>query len=240
MYYIYKTTNNLNNKIYIGKRKGSPSASAHYLGSGLWIKRAINKHGRDNFTKQILLICENSQVCELECKCIQLYDAQNPEIGYNFADGGEGGDMYKGRGWKEISTPAVYNQRLEKKRERDKVQWTPENRQRLGKTVKQKQWSGEKGLARKKAFSKRFSGAGNPSARTYKIITPEETFIVRGLRTFCRESGLKFDTVRKYVNKGVIERKSKKDTSFHQSETKQRIRGWQIILIEDKNNVVVD
>ena len=181
-------------------------------------------------------MCDNTCVDELERKCIKAYNAQNPQIGYNFADGGEGGDMYKGRGWEEISDPNVYQARLAKKRERDQTHWTEENKQKLSEIVKKKQWSGEKGRRRKEAFSKRFSGAGNPSARTYEIITPTETFTITGLRNFCRDRGLLFDTVRKYVNKGIIKRTSSKDTSFCRSETKRAIKGWQINLIEENKD----
>ena len=40
-YYIYETTNNINNKKYIGKHYGEIDDS--YLGSGILIKKAIKK-----------------------------------------------------------------------------------------------------------------------------------------------------------------------------------------------------
>ena len=45
--YIYKTTNLVNNKVYIGRHNGE--FERRYLGSGTIIGRAINKYGRDNF-----------------------------------------------------------------------------------------------------------------------------------------------------------------------------------------------
>lgn len=48
---IYKTTNLVNEKFYVGKDiKNNPN----YLGSGLILKNAINKYGIENFKKEIL------------------------------------------------------------------------------------------------------------------------------------------------------------------------------------------
>ena len=56
--------------------------------------------------------------------------------------------------------------------------WTEENKERLSNIVKEKQWSGRKGKERKQQLSERVAGANNPSAKTYKIITPTNTFII--------------------------------------------------------------
>ena len=48
---IYKTTNLLNGKFYIGKdEKNNPE----YLGSGKILKQSISKHGVEQFKKEIL------------------------------------------------------------------------------------------------------------------------------------------------------------------------------------------
>ena len=45
---IYKTTNLVNKKIYIGQdSKNNPE----YLGSGAIVKKAIKKYGKENFKK---------------------------------------------------------------------------------------------------------------------------------------------------------------------------------------------
>ena len=48
---IYKITNLINGKIYIGQDSND---RLDYFGSGLLIKRAIKKYGKENFNKQII------------------------------------------------------------------------------------------------------------------------------------------------------------------------------------------
>ena len=91
---IYKTTNIINDKIYIGKDEKNDS---RYLGSGKILKAAIKKYGRLNFVKEILEKCNNrEELCEREKYWIQLYNSQNTQFGYNIAMGGLGGDTFSG------------------------------------------------------------------------------------------------------------------------------------------------
>lgn len=57
MYIVYKVTNTLNDKYYIGVHKTS-NIDDLYMGSGVAIKAAIKKHGIDKFIKEILYITE--------------------------------------------------------------------------------------------------------------------------------------------------------------------------------------
>lgn len=52
--YIYKITNLINNKIYIGLSTKLVGESTDYYGSGKLIKEAIQKYGKENFIKEIL------------------------------------------------------------------------------------------------------------------------------------------------------------------------------------------
>lgn len=51
--YIYETTNLINNKKYIGKHICN-NFDENYYGSGVTLKRALNKYGKENFKIKIL------------------------------------------------------------------------------------------------------------------------------------------------------------------------------------------
>ena len=85
---VYKTTNLLNGKFYVGKHtKDDPN----YLGSGVILHRAIRKYGRENFKREILCECESEEdLDERERYWINKLDARTK--GYNIGQGGSGGD----------------------------------------------------------------------------------------------------------------------------------------------------
>lgn len=90
--YIYKTTNLINNKIYIGKKKSSKFLGEKYLGSGKIIRHAIEKYGKDNFSVELLEECDSLETLnEKEKYYILKYNSQNLIIGYNISFGGDGG-----------------------------------------------------------------------------------------------------------------------------------------------------
>jgi group I intron endonuclease len=90
---IYKATNIVNGKYYIGKTKNSlesriKSHKTASLKKDWLFYRAINKHGFHNFKWEIMVECDNpNQLNELEKK----YISENHN-GYNIAKGGNGGD----------------------------------------------------------------------------------------------------------------------------------------------------
>lgn len=86
---IYKTTNLHNNKIYIGKAKINDPV---YLGSGVILKQAIEKYGKENFTKEIIEECDNFIIDQREIFWIDKFNSTDRTIGYNIATGGTGGD----------------------------------------------------------------------------------------------------------------------------------------------------
>lgn len=97
-YYIYITTNNINGKQYIGQHKGKPDDA--YLGSGLAIMRAINKYGKENFSKEIICFCATREEAdEKEKYYIDLYNAVEDNHFYNAMEGGTKGD-----GWRACQT----------------------------------------------------------------------------------------------------------------------------------------
>ena len=90
--YIYKITNNLNNKIYIGLSSKTPEDSTDYYGSGVIVNQAIDKHGKHNFTKTILErdIVDHNYLQERERHYIDIYNSTKRGHGYNITQGGGG------------------------------------------------------------------------------------------------------------------------------------------------------
>jgi hypothetical protein len=94
---IYKTTNTVNNKIYIGQT--TLTSNADYLGSGNLIKAAIRKYGRNAFVNETIEECKTQdELNEREKYWIAYYNSTDLQIGYNLSKGGEFTDPSKYRG----------------------------------------------------------------------------------------------------------------------------------------------
>lgn len=91
MYYtVYKTTNIVNGKYYIGVHKTKNPDDA-YLGSGKLLKRAVEKYGRDSFRKEIVEVFERAdEAFSLELLLVGEDVVALPEC-YNVKVGGRGG-----------------------------------------------------------------------------------------------------------------------------------------------------
>jgi hypothetical protein len=92
-YYLYQITNLVNNKIYVGVHK-THDMNDGYMGSGIVIKMAIEKHGIDNFRKDILEIFENQESMYAREKGIVTEEFLAREDVYNLRRGGTGGWDY--------------------------------------------------------------------------------------------------------------------------------------------------
>jgi hypothetical protein len=87
---IYKITNLVNNKIYIGK---DTTSDPNYFGSGLLINRSLTKYGKENFIKEIIDTTDDyDELSKKEIYWIEKYNSTHLEIGYNISSGGDGGD----------------------------------------------------------------------------------------------------------------------------------------------------
>lgn len=95
MYYIYKITNLINGKTYIGQHKYK-DLNDNYMGSGKVLWRAYEKYGIENFKKDILVfgIVRKDFINILEKEYIKFY-RNIGQAEYNIANGGEGGDLLK-------------------------------------------------------------------------------------------------------------------------------------------------
>lgn len=103
MYYtIYKITNMVNNKIYIGMHQTN-NLDDDYMGSGTYLNRAKVKYGLENFTKEYLHFLDSyEEMCDKEKELVDKDFLLREDV-YNLTLGGESG------GWYYINTNSLNN-----------------------------------------------------------------------------------------------------------------------------------
>lgn len=88
--YIYKTTNLINGKIYVGQHKAE-TFDKYYKGSGQLLTHAFKKYGKSNFACEVLATAETKEELNtLEIYWIAKLNTMDTSIGYNLTEGGEG------------------------------------------------------------------------------------------------------------------------------------------------------
>jgi hypothetical protein len=142
-YTVYRTTNLVNGNFYLGCHK-TLNPSDEYLGSGWQILKAIQKHGRQNFKKEVLFVSlEATAAFKKEKELIA--EAQSDPACYNMHEGGYGGWDYVNRN-RFAQTPEAREKGAAKRRGRPiaesvkqavaganrKRVWTREARRKLG------------------------------------------------------------------------------------------------------------
>ena len=101
---IYRITNRINGKVYIGKWQGKNVQTRweHHRrlaasGGGFYFHNAIRKHGPDAFVVDVIATAPTKEeLAILERSLIADHQSTDPQIGYNIAKGGEGGFSYPG------------------------------------------------------------------------------------------------------------------------------------------------
>ena len=181
---VYVTTNLINGKKYLGKRVHD---NPEYLGSGIALKLAIQKYGKQNFTKKIIAYFKTIQEASLEEKRLSLlWDVVNSKEWYNLIPGGTGGSR---RGRKISET-------TRKKISMAKKGCSAWNRG-LGGTeiVKHKEETKRKiSLANK--GQKNPSGGNHPSSKKVIFIDMEgKLYYTKGIREFCRNNNISYSTI---------------------------------------------
>jgi len=93
---IYKITNTINGKVYIGKTEGTlqnrwqahKDARRYSLCA---LHNALRKYGIGSFTIKKIFTAESSELLNrAECNFIRKYQSNNPKFGYNMTPGGDG------------------------------------------------------------------------------------------------------------------------------------------------------
>lgn len=86
---IYKITNKLNGKVYIGQSIDIDKRWRQHMTAkdDVLIHKSIQKYGAENFSFEILLECPAEMLDVWERDMISLYDCMSP-YGYNLTEGG--------------------------------------------------------------------------------------------------------------------------------------------------------
>ena len=88
-YTVYKTTNLINGKIYVGLHV-TEDLNDDYLGSGTQIRSAIKKYGQENFKREYIKICKSpEEMYNLEAEIVNEDFVKRPDT-YNMKTGGTG------------------------------------------------------------------------------------------------------------------------------------------------------
>lgn len=102
MFTIYLHRNKINNKIYIGYSGKSINERWYHhchaakKGKGYYFQAAIRKHGENNFSHEIIDTASNLKEAKLsEVKWIAHHKSNDPTIGYNLTNGGDGSILSK-------------------------------------------------------------------------------------------------------------------------------------------------
>jgi group I intron endonuclease len=105
MGYIYKITNRVSGKIYIGKTiqhdyelrwKEHKYMCRQEKGGCPALRDAVRKYGIDAFMFEVLIICFDEECDRWEREYIKKYDCIAPN-GYNILEGGQGGAGFRGK-----------------------------------------------------------------------------------------------------------------------------------------------
>lgn len=96
IFIVYKTTNMINGNIYIGIHKQIGSEFDGYLGSGLLLRRAVEKYGVDKFERETLYEYDSLDKCRKMEREIVNKDFCMREDTYNISIGGTGGNTLIG------------------------------------------------------------------------------------------------------------------------------------------------
>lgn len=123
---IYKITNKINGKVYIGQTKEKRGFKDRYNCSGVGIERvykshlsnkksrgqcnehllnSIIKYGFEAFEveEELMVAYSKEELSAMERQLISFYDANNPEYGYNKTNGGESGFNFCEESVKKLS-----------------------------------------------------------------------------------------------------------------------------------------
>lgn len=185
-YIIYKITNQINGKYYIG-RHATKNVNDSYMGSGIGIINAIKKYGKENFTKEVIAEAESAEALWNLEKEIVNEDVVKDPMSYNNAYGGK----HYLHGLKEYNYDAFIKHQSKAGQEYAK-----------NFNGKPKEWHAKGGFKSSRMRSEQY---------TYRITTNKsEEYVVNGLefKELCKEKDWNYNTLHwkksmgKYISRG--------------------------------------
>ena len=144
---IYKVTNKINGKVYIGQsvdigRRWHTHMTAK---DDIYFHKAIQKYGVENFEWEVIEQCKKSELDEREIYWIEYYDSFNK--GYNRTKGGDGNSGEGNPNWKGgVSSDEDYYRQYSK-------QWYETNKEKRKEYDKQYR---EANKEKKKEYNKQY------------------------------------------------------------------------------------
>jgi group I intron endonuclease len=197
---IYKVTNKINGKVYIGQTvRGlhERRRKHNYSKQVCHFHNAIRKYGKDSFKWEVLEECDTpNELNEMEFHYIEQFNSI--EEGYNMVSGG--GVM---SGWshsketKDLLSKKAKLRHATKGHPNEGRKWSKEIRKRMGESKRGKKQSKQQ----REKHSRHMTGSGNPmygisgakapASKKYVVIFPDGSEkVVHGLHKFCLENGL--------------------------------------------------
>ena len=191
-HFIYKITNKLNGKFYIGMHSTDDLGDG-YFGSGKLLHRSINRHGKDFHIMEITEFFDSRQeLCAREKEILTEELLSNP-LCLNLSKGGTGGNKIEWTDERRAERSAMFKQMERTKAHREKIgkalkgkALTPERKAKIS--------EGMKGFTQSDlSVRKRVEKLKGQSRFVWTILTPEnEEIKIPSLKKFCEEMGFNY------------------------------------------------
>ena len=156
-HFVYKTTNLVNGKFYIGKHS-TDNLDDGYLGSGRVLINAVKKYGKEFFKREIIKILDDENIAyEFEQNMLSVHMKNN--LCYNLSGGGRGtGTGENHPNWGKRASKESRKKMSESRRGKTFSQETKNKMSKSRSGVKHFRWGKELSEEHKKKLSKSHTG----------------------------------------------------------------------------------